>query len=256
MIAINRSKKFTEFFDKKNEARKIDFLVLHHIEANSADHAISMLQEHKVSSHFLIDEAGEIFELVDENDVAYHAGVSFWRGFESLNKNSIGIEFMNSAPFKKKFEEAQMHAGVGLCQYLIDKYKIEARNIVGHSDIAYSKGTNLLDRKQDPSHLFDWNFLAQNAVGIFPKIELPENDREMFRFGNKALEIITIKKDLQKFGYRLLNDSNEFDEEFQMIVRVFNRRFNPQKFAENSDIWYASSQLILQDLNVVEVFFE
>ncbi len=115
-MIINSDKKFTQFFTKSKTPRKVDFLVLHHVEANSAAHAILQFEEHQVSAHFLIDEAGEIFCLVDENDIAYHAGVSFWRGFEGLNKNSIGIEFINSAPFKKKFAMQQMQAGVRLCQ--------------------------------------------------------------------------------------------------------------------------------------------
>ena len=214
-MKINKIKKFTEFFEQKNEPRKVDFLVLHHVEANSVEHAIEQFKEHQVSSHFLIDESGKIFELVDENDVAYHAGISFWRGVDGLNKNSIGIEFINSSPLTKKFEMVQMQAGVELCQYLILKYGIAAGNIVGHSDIAYDKETGLLDRKQDPSHLFDWKFLAENGVGIFPKISVE----------NKNLELSEIKKNLKKFGYRVMNLNNDFDEEMRALARIFNRRF-------------------------------
>ena len=149
MIPIDSSRKFTEFFEQKSEARKIDFLILHHIEANSLDHAIEQLCEHQVSSHFIIDESGKIFELVAENDVAWHAGLSYWQGVEALNQTSIGIEFINSSPFGKKFELDQMEAGLELCRYLIEKYNISAGRVTGHSDIAYDKETGFLDRKQD-----------------------------------------------------------------------------------------------------------
>ncbi len=260
-MQINQSKKILEFFEKVFSPRKIDFLVLHHIEANSVEHVIDQLLEHKVSAHFLIDESGKIFELVDENDIAYHAGVSFWRGCDGVNKNSIGIEFINSAPFTKKFEAAQMQAGVELCKYLIAKYGIEARNVVGHSDVAYfSKHTlrqaqddnsddlvgggknsvmlslskhdcieECLNRKQDPSHLFDWKFLAKNGVGIFPKFSVGKK----FKLGDKNPEIKKIKENLREFGYRVVNLNDEFDEEMQALTRVFNRRF----LGEESDIW-------------------
>lgn len=228
-MQINRSKKFSEFFEKVFSPRKIDFLVLHHVEANSTEHAIEQFKEHQVSAHFLIDESGEIFELVDENDIAYHAGTSFWRGCDGLNKNSIGIEFINSAPFTKKFEAAQMQAGVELCKYLIAKYGIEARNVVGHSDVAYDKETEFLDRKQDPSHLFDWKFLAKNGVGIFPEFSAGKE----FKLGDKNPEIKKIKENLREFGYRVVNLNDEFDEEMQALTRVFNRRF----LGEESDIW-------------------
>ena len=249
---INKTKKFSDFFTKSEAAREINFLVLHHVEADSAEHAVAQFVEHQVSAHFLIDESGKIFELVDENDVAYHAGYSFWSGFTGLNKNSIGIEFINKSPFSKKFEPAQLRAGIELCQYLIKKYNIAEGNIVGHSDIAFypegSESAGFLDRKQDPSHFFDWKFLAQNGVGIFPEIILPQ-DKMLFSLGNKASAIKLTKEKLAQFGYRVINLSEEFDAEMQMLARVFNRRFNQDKFSSDADSWYLSSQMILDKLN-------
>lgn len=246
---INKTKVFSDHFTKSDAERKIDFLVLHHVQADSVDHAIAQFVEHKVSSHFLIDENGEIFSLVDENDIAYHAGISHWRGFERLNQNSIGIEFINLAPFTKKFEPAQMLAGIELCRYLIKKYNIAVQNIVGHSDIAYNSADGLLDRKQDPSHLFDWQLFADAGVAIFPKISLPgEGDKKLFQLKNKAPEIKIIKEKLAQFGYKIKNQNDEFDLEMEALARVFNRRFNPSKFTSDNDSWYLSSQMILEEL--------
>lgn len=241
-MKINKNNKFEAFFDEVKAFRQIDFLVLHHVQAESLDHAIEQFKHHEVSSHFLIDEAGEIFELVEENNIAYHAGISFWNGVDGLNKTSIGVEFINSLPFAKKFSEAQMLSGVQLCKYLAAKYGIKAQNIVGHSDIAYSNKTNYLDRKQDPSHLFDWKFLAENGVGIFPKVLIAE--KNIFELGNKSNEIAEIKRDLKFFGYRVINLNDEFDEEMRALVRIFNRRF----LNKECDIWCNSSQQILKKL--------
>lgn len=223
MIPINRSKKFSEFFEPQNSPREIRFLVLHHVEANSVEHAISQFVEHKVSAHFLIDESGEIFELVAENDIAWHAGTSYWRGVDGLNKNSIGIEFINSSPFEKEFSKPQMQAGLELIGYLIEKYKIEKTDIVGHSDIAYDRETGLLDRKQDPSHLFDWRFLTLNGAGIFPDFSLGILDH--FKLGERDEKIAEAKRNLIRFGYRVVNLNDEFDLELQALVKVFNRRW-------------------------------
>jgi N-acetylmuramoyl-L-alanine amidase len=243
IMKINKSKKFTEFFDEVKDWRQIDFLVLHHVQARSSDHAIEQFKNYKVSSHFLIDEAGEIFELVEENNISYHAGISFWNGVDGLNKTSIGIEFINSSPFENKFSEMQMIAGVQLCKYIAAKYKIRPKNIVGHSDIAYSRDTQLLDRKQDPSHLFDWKFLAENGVGIFPEIKLFK-EGNLFELGNKSPEIAEIKRDLKFFGYRVINLNDEFDEEMRALVRIFNRRF----LGKELDIWCENSRQILDKL--------
>ncbi len=247
-LEINKSKKFSEFFDEVDFVRKIDFLVLHHVEANSAQHAIDQFLECKVSSHFLIDESGEIFQLVDENNIAYHAGVSFWRGVDGLNKTSIGIEFINSAPFDKKFELVQMQAGVKLCKYLIKKYNIEAQNIVGHSDIAYDKETGFLDRKQDPSHLFDWKFLAQNGVSISANNFYLENDNAILKYGDTDSRIGEVKKSLMKFGYKVFNLDNNFDSDMMCLAVVFNRRFSQRIFQDSQNAWHESSQLALDKL--------
>ena len=49
----------------------------------------------KVSSHYFIKNNGEIITLVPELYVSWHAGISSWQNYKSINKNSIGIEISN-----------------------------------------------------------------------------------------------------------------------------------------------------------------
>jgi N-acetylmuramoyl-L-alanine amidase len=133
-------------------------------------------------------------------------------------------------------------AGVELCKYLVAKYQIKAKNIVGHSDIAYDKQTGCLNRKQDPSHLFDWKFLAQNDLGVFPQVLAPKT--KLFELGNRNIKIAQTKKSLQNFGYRVINLNDEFDLEMQALALVFNRRF----LGENLDFWCELSQKVLDRL--------
>lgn len=256
-LNIDKSKKFREFFDEIQAVREIDFLILHHVEANNAEHAIEQFIENQVSPHFLIDESGKIFELVCENNIAYHAGVSSWRGVEKLNKNSIGIEFINSEAFNKKFSDAQLNSGIELSKYLIKKYTIGNKNIAGHSDIGYHANNHLniekrgfLDRKQDPSHFFNWKLFAENGIGTYPKRALTdeEEDRAVLKIGDKNPKIIEIKRKLASFGYKITNFDDNFDLEMKLLVRVFHRRFNQSKFSSDSDVWYLSSQNILNEI--------
>ena len=190
-------------FRKHEGERKIDFLILHHLQANSIAETLEALEYHQVSAHFLIDKNGKIVQLVDENDVAFHAGVSFWNGFEGLNINSIGIEFVNSDPFSNNFSHEQMLAGVDLASYLINKYNIQSRYLLGHSDIAYNSTSGFLDRKQDPSHLFDWEFLAKNNIGLYPKSEVNYVEETLlFELGDENSQIgkIKMRAIVKKFG--------------------------------------------------------
>jgi N-acetyl-anhydromuramyl-L-alanine amidase AmpD len=247
-MQINRSRLFTEFFDKA-EKRKIKYLVLHHIADKNFDAAIETLKENRVSSHYIINENGEIFELVEEKNIAYHAGHSYWRGEDGLNKSSIGIEFFNKSPFEKKFSKKQIASGIFLIKKIIKKYKIKPINIVGHSDIAYFPDNGKLDRKQDPSHLFPWEELFKNKISLWPDKLKNKTDKILLKEKNKNLQVKKLKQKLNDFGYKINNFDQSYDQQLSSVVRVFNRRFNKKIFLKNSDSWYESSDKTLDNLN-------
>ncbi len=140
-------------------------LVLHYTGMKTGDAALERLCDPKaeVSAHYLIDEAGDVFALVDESERAWHAGVAMWRGQSNINSRSIGIELVNPGHEYgyRGFPEAQMAALIPLCQGILSRHSIPARNVVGHSDVAP-------ERKADPGELFDWAGLAAAGVGLWP----------------------------------------------------------------------------------------
>ncbi len=98
---------------------------------------------YKVSPHYVINREGEIYQLVADKNIAYHAGVSQMPdGRRSINEFSLGIELMNTE--KDKYTDDQYQALSELIAYLKKKYKIDY--VLGHSQIAPG-------RKTDP-----WNF--------------------------------------------------------------------------------------------------
>ena len=116
----------------------------------------------KASSHFLINQSGKVYRLVQDNRIAWHAGKSCWRKYKNLNKNSIGIELVNKGHQfgYTNFEKKQLSSLIRICKSLIKKYKIKRRNVVGHSDIAPL-------RKTDPGEKFPWKQLAKKNIGIW-----------------------------------------------------------------------------------------
>ena len=64
----------------------------------------------KVSSHYFITNNGNILSLVPDLYEAWHAGVSSWKDYRSLNKYSIGIEINNPGHEHgyKKFSKKQI----------------------------------------------------------------------------------------------------------------------------------------------------
>lgn len=107
----------------------------------------------RVSSHFFITRQGEVVQFVSCNDMAYHAGVSQFRGREKCNAFSIGIE-LEGCDFEP-FAAAQYPALIELLQAICAVYPIDA--ITGHEHIAPN-------RKTDPSAFFDWTKLVDFMV--------------------------------------------------------------------------------------------
>jgi AmpD protein len=107
----------------------------------------------EVSSHFFVRRGGELWQFVDCDDRAWHAGESFWRGRGNCNDDSIGIELegIEGGPF----EAAQYETLSDLCAALAADYPIA--HVAGHEHIAPS-------RKQDPGAGFDWQRLRQSLA--------------------------------------------------------------------------------------------
>ena len=105
----------------------------------------------RVSSHYVLAEDGTVYRLVPEDRVAWHAGISYWRGRERLNETSIGIEIVNLDGDRHDYPPRQVAALIELCRGIMARHPaIVPRNVVGHSDIAPG-------RKTDPGPAFIWS---------------------------------------------------------------------------------------------------
>lgn len=105
----------------------------------------------QVSAHFFVERSGHVWQFVDCDDRAWHAGVSHWRGRDQCNDDSIGIELEGLEG--QSFAAAQYAALARLCQALAHRYPIA--HIAGHEHIAP-------ERKHDPGEGFDWPRLQRS----------------------------------------------------------------------------------------------
>ena len=205
----------------KRIKNRIKFIIIHYTGMKKESLAIKRLQDpkSKVSSHYLIKRNGEIINLVPDLYEAWHAGVSSWKHFKSLNKNSIGIELTNPGHQHgyKKFSKKQIFSLQKLLNVLFKKYKIKKNYVLGHSDI--SPG-----RKKDPGEKFPWETLAKNKLGFWHNLDqkkikkfrenkiLSKNDENLFL------------KNLSKIGY---NNEKKFrsHKNTKYLILAFQRRF-------------------------------
>ena len=210
------------FNSKKRSKNQIKFIVFHYTGMKKESIAIKRLRniQSEVSSHYLIKNSGEIISLVPDIYISWHAGKSSWKKYKSLNKNSIGIEITNPGHkfYYRKYSKKQIKSIIKLSKFLIKKYNINSKNILGHSDIAP-------DRKKDPGEKFPWKYLAKNKVGRWQKLS-----KEILK-KNRLLKIDKVEgehflNNLFKIGYSNKGSRNFNKERYLVfVIKAFQRRY-------------------------------
>lgn len=92
---------FTSYF----EERDIKFFVNHWDVCLSSESCVKVLNKRGISVHFSIDNDGTIYQMVDTNHAAWHAGSKKW------NHSSIGVEISNA--YYPKYQNWYVKNGFG-----------------------------------------------------------------------------------------------------------------------------------------------
>ena len=213
------------FNPKKRVPKKLQFIIFHYTGMKKESEAIDKLTniQSEVSSHYFIKNDGSIITLVPDLYEAWHAGKSSWKNYKSLNQNSIGIEIANPGHEfgYKQFSKKQIFSLLKLSKFLIKKYKINFKNILGHSDIAP-------ERKKDPGEKFPWKYLSKNRIGIWHTL----NIKELIK--NRKLKLSKTNKDLFftnlfKIGYSKKIPKNiSKDRYLRDLTKAFQRRYRQE----------------------------
>ncbi len=248
-----------QYTPSQNYNNRVRYLVLHFTAANFEKSMNYMVDEHRVSSHYLIPENHDdtyqnplrIFQLVDESFRAWHAGVSHWDGQDNLNDLSIGIELVNVPDCHQQPEEifepefrADQDYGNRYCFYpdydpeqiqllitLIRKIRkqypeISPTNIVGHSDIAPS-------RKLDPGPRFPWYHLYKEGIGAW--YDNKTVTRYWHDFSAKPPSLTLIQLALQEYGYNI-KATGKMDDQTSDVLVAFQTHFLPWQIDGDADL--------------------
>ncbi|CAN1596998.1 ampD N-acetyl-anhydromuramyl-L-alanine amidase [Candidatus Pelagibacterales bacterium] len=201
-----------------NKRRNIHSVIIHYTGMRSLQSAVERLlsKKYEVSSHYLISRTGKIIQLVKDNNIAWHAGISNWFKFKNLNKNSIGIELENKGHQYgyQAFPSKQIVQLIKILKILKRKFKIKNINITGHSDIAPK-------RKIDPGEKFPWKKLYKNDLAIWHSLD------EQFIKNFRLKKLININKKnmlrmIKKLGYTRVLTADSLDKDF---IKAFQRRY-------------------------------
>jgi len=220
-MRLKTSKNYSPNFSlPKRPHNKIKFVIIHYTGMKKESLAIKRLCNPvtKVSSHYFLKKNGSILELVPDLYEAWHAGKSSWKKYSSLNKYSIGIEIQNSGHNNsyESFSSKQIISLKNLLKYLVKTYKIDKKNILGHSDIAPN-------RKKDPGEKFPWKDLSK--IKLCKWHNLDEKKLKKTRLIKLTMnEQEEFLKNLLKIGYKKLPSSN-FKNEKKLLFKAFQRRY-------------------------------
>lgn len=227
---------------------RIKVLVIHYT-AEDFPRSLATLTDREVSTHYLISarpprygKQPVVLRLVPESELAWHAGISFWRGATRINDTSLGIELENPGYRRTlqgrawyPFTREQMAALMPLARDITRRYGIRPQDIVGHSDIAPQ-------RKQDPGPLFPWQWLYQQGIGAWP-----DDARVRYYLAGRAPGQQTdsgyLLSLLARYGYEVT--PNESAKQQQRVIAAFQMHFRPTDYSGRAD---AESEAIARAL--------
>ncbi|WP_298907803.1 N-acetylmuramoyl-L-alanine amidase [uncultured Aliiroseovarius sp.] len=171
-------------FGPRRDGLVPSLIVLHYTAMPDPEEALERLcsPEYEVSAHYLIHRDGRLFQLVNEDMRAWHAGAGTWGGMDDINSRSIGVEMDNDGA--SPFSEPQMATLEALLPEIMQRWNIKPEGVIGHSDMAPG-------RKTDPGPRFDWARLARQGVAVRSGTSDPI----------EGLEIETFRACAVKLGY-------------------------------------------------------
>jgi N-acetylmuramoyl-L-alanine amidase len=212
----------------------ISLLILHYTGMETGEAALERMcdPEAKVSAHYMVEEDGRIFQLVEEEKRAWHAGVSEWNGETNINSNSIGIEIVNGGHDHPHadgslpdFPDVQINAVIALSKDIMTRRG--ELTVLGHSDIAPA-------RKIDPGENFPWQGLAAAGLGYWPEVKTDDR-RILFEAGSRDRGVAIVQRGLAHIGYGA-RVTGIMDEETKRIIEAVQRRYRPAQIDGVVDI--------------------
>lgn len=126
---------------------RIKYIVIHYVGGLSGAQANCKYfagGNRNASAHYFVDHNGEIWQCVEDANIAWHCGASSYKHGECRNANSIGIELcvrkkstasMGATDKDWYFEDATVEAAAELTRYLMDKYGVPADHVIRHYDV-------------------------------------------------------------------------------------------------------------------------
>lgn len=138
---MNINKLLTKTNYRKGNNKTNKYIVIHYVGATGGaeDNCKYFQSNYRGSSaHYFVGHKGEIWQCVEDKDISWHCGASYYKHPYCRNTNSIGVEMCcrkNNSNGTWYFEDATVKSTIELVKELMKKYNIPASNVIRHYDV-------------------------------------------------------------------------------------------------------------------------
>lgn len=228
-----------------------EMIVMHRTTGAWIGSAINHFLKGKTSAHYIVDHDGQIVKMVQETQVAYHAGKNtHWGGSNGVNGRSIGIEMLNRDGV---FADAQFEALLELYGRMYSAIPaLKKAKIAGHMEVRTDAGGKLggSARISCPGIHFKWPKLEGKGYGrvpggpggvdgvydryfaLFPDADLRDGDRDdkqklggQKREGFEGEPVKKLQQNLKTLGYSVGRANGRYGDRTAGAVKVFQMHF-------------------------------
>lgn len=139
------SRLLTPYNYSDGQSSRIRYLVIHYVGATGGAKANCEYYASRyigASAHYFVGFEGEIWQSVEDKNIAWHCGAKSYRHPDCRNSNSIGIELCvrnrGSQAAESRdwyFEDATVQSAQALTRQLMKRYSIPPDRVLRHYDV-------------------------------------------------------------------------------------------------------------------------
>ena len=213
---------------------RVLFVVLH-FTSEPFDASLRILTRQAVSAHYLLSDETPpvVYQLVPEQQRAWHAGDSTWGQHSQLNASSIGVEIVNPGEVVQAsgdrvfapYPAAQIDLLIPLLQGIVLRHQIQPDRVLGHSDIAPQ-------RKHDPGPAFPWARLA--AAGLLRWPDPAQVAALLPGYATAPPRVAWLQQALARIGYSVPLHG-QLDPPTRRVIAAFQMKYRPARFDGQPD---------------------
>ena len=230
------TKLLTPYNKTTKSNRNIKYIVIHYVGATGGAEANCKYYASKYvgsSAHYFVGHKGEVYQSVEDKDIAWHCGAKNYRHADCRNTNAIGIELCCRNNGQWYFEQETIEAGIELTKELMKKYNIGIDNVIRHYEVTGKCCPAPMVNNPEMWQAFKKALVEETKVEIKPVVEAVKQEATaqktpsiILKVGGKGNDVKKLQENLNKLGYSCGVADGIFGEATKKAVLKYQRANN------------------------------